>query len=105
MRSPARSRRGGSHDKYRRCPGWAGGGNRHARTERCDGGMLDVYTAAGTVKPGVRWRFLRCHRCGTVVFPSAIRYIDPTYLAYLLRRWGRRFMMWRRDRAWSNRRP
>lgn len=93
------------YDKFRRCPGWAGGGNRHARTVRCDGGMLDVSTPAGTVIRAVRWRFLRCHRCGTVVAPSVIRHIDPTNLPYTLRRWGRRFLMWRRDRAWAHRAP
>lgn len=73
------------YDKYHRCPGWAGGGTRFARTTRCAGGYVDCYG-----KTLWRWRFNRCAKCGVLVLPCNVRYLDPGYwLRWKLRYWLR----------------
>lgn len=71
------------YDKAHRCPGWAGGGVHLARVRRCAGGSLrDGYFYAGR---HWRWRFNYHRQCRTVVLPYATRYVDPTWLAYVVR--------------------
>lgn len=62
------------YDKVRRCPGWAGGGERYARVQTCDGGMLpwEIY-----YRRLWKWRTNRCPWCGLLVLPYMIRYVDP----------------------------
>lgn len=79
------------YDKMHRCPGWAGGGMRFARVERCDDGRL-VGGRDGSLFEGRFWRFRfnRCDTCGVVVLPYAIRWVDPSRVRdwpYLLRNW------------------
>lgn len=79
------------YDKFWRCPGWAGGGWRVARTDVCASGSF-----AGTIDWDLpMWRvalqFHRCATCGTVAIPYATRWVDPTYLRWrIVRRWERR---------------
>lgn len=65
------------YDKWWRCPGWAGGGMRYAKVDRCDGGSL-VTREAWPVRR--KWRFHRCSTCKVIVLPSVIRWVDPTWL-------------------------
>lgn len=67
------------YDKIRRCPGWAGGGMRFAKVDRCDNGMLD---SALYGRRCWRWRLNRCPACGVLVLPYAIRWIDPSWWRY-----------------------
>ena len=74
------------YDKPHRCPGWAGGGLRYARTRHCDGGtILRAY------EPGRWWPWLphRCGTCGMFVLPSHVRWVDPVWLAYTAACWFR----------------
>lgn len=61
------------YDKFWRCPGWAGGGERYAKVQRCNGGSLPsgIFT-----KKFWRWRVSRCQKCGVTVLPYVIRYGD-----------------------------
>jgi hypothetical protein len=61
------------YDKMHRCPGWAGGGMRYAKVERCDDGRL-----AGDIYRGFwwAWRVNRCDTCDVYVLPYVVRYLD-----------------------------
>lgn len=60
------------YDKPHRCPGWAGGGMRRARTDRCEGGSLrGLYE-----RRAWRWRTTRCPTCDVLVLPYAVRFLD-----------------------------
>lgn len=81
------------YDKFHRCPGWNGGGNRYAEVCRCDGGHLGF----AYDRRAWKWRLTRCLTCGVVVLPYMIRYVDPTNIHHEIR-WA-----WRRlrdDLAW-----
>lgn len=70
------------YDKMHRCPGWAGGGVRYARVDRCDSGRLPW-----TAYEGRLWRFRlnRCTTCRVLVLPYVVRYLDPGWYSSLLR--------------------
>lgn len=87
------------YDKHHRCPGWAGGGMRHARRERCDGGSLARVIDYDS--PWWKWRAHTCPVCGVLVLPVVIRYADPTWYAWTV---PFRFRNWRWNRA-ARRRP
>lgn len=74
------------YDKYRRCPGWAGGGMRYAKTERCNNGIVNTYTPNGDRRILWRWRCHRCDTCGVLVLPCHVAKIDPTAWRSHLRR-------------------
>lgn len=85
------------YDKPHRCPGWAGGGWKSAKRDRCDGGYVDTRgreyegVFGGTYvdkHPGSnKWRFGRCRGtnqkgtegCGVVTIPWALRKLDPRW--------------------------
>lgn len=81
------------YDKFQRCPGWAGGGMKHAKKYRCENGSMApfggvYYKADGTLR-GKRWRlwrFNKCPKCGVIVLPYMIRWIDPGYLLWKIPR-------------------
>lgn len=77
----------GCYDKFRRCPGWAGGGMRYARVRRCDNGFLKTYDDNGMLP--LWWlRFYRCRKCGVLVLPHFTKNLDPSWLRYrAARRW------------------
>lgn len=70
------------YDKYHRCPGWAGGGMRYAETNKCPN---LGYVAVDYDERLWRWRLHRCNKCGVLVLPTNIRYIDPTYWTSMTR--------------------
>lgn len=67
------------YDKMHRCPGWAGGGMRYAKTKHCYGGHLqgDIYRRLCW-----RFRFNRCDTCDVLVLPYMVRYLDWRWLKY-----------------------
>lgn len=73
------------YDKYRRCPGWVGGGFRFAKVDRCNNGFLDI----DYDKPYWKWLVYRCSICRAVVLPYYIRWVDPSwyywYISFKLR--------------------
>lgn len=87
----------GCYDKFHRCPGWVGGGNKYPKGDRsrCDNGRI-LYFSMETSEP-IRlwkWRFIGCDTCNVVVWPYVTRYIDPTawwveirYSLLRLQRW------------------
>lgn len=80
------------YDKMHRCPGWAGGGNHYAKAVRCDGGYLNCYR-----DPRGRWwqwKTNRCPKCGLLVLPYMIRYVDPTNWRSEIQMAGWRIRQW-----------
>jgi hypothetical protein len=82
------------YDKFKRCPGWAGGGTRTARVRRCDNGFLyDHYD-----KKLWEWRFARCPKCNVLVLPSKVRWLDWRYVwGWKLREVPGDFREWWKD--------
>lgn len=80
------------YDKFHRCPGWAGGGMRHAKRSRCDGGSL---ARVIDFTRRWKWRLHTCPLCGVIVLPYMVRYVDPAWYTSGARH---RFSMWRLDR-------
>lgn len=83
------------YDKMHRCPGWAGGGTRSARVDRCADGRL-VGTRNGDLYAGRFWplRFNRCDTCDVLVLPSAVRWVDPGWWRWRVRWWLRDAADW-----------
>jgi hypothetical protein len=79
----------GCYDKFHRCPGWAGGGFRSAKVDRCSAGRIQIrYDAT------LWWlRTWRCNECDVVVLPHATRWLDPTWLGWWIR--------WKLRDAWD----
>lgn len=86
-------------DKYWRCPGWAGGGCRHAKVERCPGGSLTSVIDFDSRR--WKWKFHQCPECGVWVMPYMVRYLSPTYVfVWVLKsKWGD----WKYEREWRRR--
>lgn len=79
------------YDKYRRCPGWAGGGWKYPQNQLChtdynSSGYLDVDYEDRWWK----WKTHKCPNCGVVVLPYMVRYTSPRAVWYRLRS-----MLWR----------
>ena len=70
------------YDKYWRCPGWAGGGTRHAKRGRCDSGSLSRVI---TFDAWWRWRAHQCPTCGVIVLPYMVRWLDWRFWGWKLR--------------------
>lgn len=77
------------YDKPHRCPGWAGGGTRYAKVQRCagiTGSMVDMYE-----KRFWQFRFNKHNECGVTVLPYAVRWLDWRYV------WGWKILdFWKR---------
>jgi hypothetical protein len=77
------------YDKMHRCPGWAGGGMRYAKVDRCaDGRLHDPKREHIYEGRWWRWRFNRCDTCDVLVLPYVIRYVDPRWWGYVARSSG-----------------
>jgi hypothetical protein len=76
------------YDKMHRCPGWAGGGMRFARHDRCVNGRLRPRGRREHIYAGRLWRLRlnRCDTCDVLALPYAVRWMDPRWLTYVLRR-------------------
>jgi hypothetical protein len=68
------------YDKPHRCPGWAGGGFRYANTAVCDSGSIPYSDSKFD-----HWLVKRCATCGTVRLPIVTRWLDPSFVSYILR--------------------
>lgn len=93
------------YDKPHRCPGWAGGGWKYGKVDRCDNGS--IRTRGSTAMfwfedleegyPGVNvWHFGRCAKCDTTTWPFALRRLDPTYWLVLFECWIQN-LKWKRE--------
>lgn len=109
------------YDKPHRCPGWAGGGVRSAKVDRCkgDGGYVrtrprwkpvdddpEIFPEGGYEDdhPGSnQWRFGRCDGCGVRTWPYAVRWISPRYvLGWKISHWIRDWTLHRfEDGIWE----
>jgi len=80
------------YDKYHRCPGWAGGGLKYAKADRCPGhGYVRTYGET-RMRRLWKWRFHRCDKCGVIVLPYMTRWLDPAWIAdrrEMRKRYGR----------------
>lgn len=89
------------YDKYHRCPGWAGGGMKYAKVQGCDGGYITYpqYDVRGKydyrLKRTWKWRLNKCPKCGVIVLPSVIRWIDWGWLSWKI---PFEYRNWRRPR-------
>jgi hypothetical protein len=82
----------GCYDKYRRCPGWAGGGWKLAETRLChgdNGGYLNVDYNASWWK----WKIHRCDNCDVIVLPYMFRWTSPRSWWYEIK-YARSSWMW-----------
>ena len=84
------------YSKMHRCPGWAGGGMRYAKRDRCAGTGYVGSPRRGSriIYEGKLWRLRvnRCTACGVWVLPWAVRYLDPGWWGY---RAARKIEDWR----------
>lgn len=91
------------YDKPHRCPGRAGGGWIGARVSRCKGGSL------GQISYRRRyWLGARCPECGLYVLPILTRWLDPTWIWWVIRHphwphWAWRIHPVRLRRRWRSR--
>ena len=85
------------YDKFRRCPGWAGGGARYAKVRRCDNGYIRYYDDNGTQRLWM-WRLHRCPKCGVIVLPYLVRWGDWRWWRWRL---SARLADWRYERDWK----
>lgn len=70
------------YDKYHRCPGWAGGGTKWARVQKCYTGYIDVDYSRRAWK----WRTHRCASCGVIVLPYVVRWLDLGWWRWMVLR-------------------
>jgi len=75
----------GCYDKFHRCPGWAGGGPKYAKTHRCNNGkvQVDYEDKLWTLK------FHRCNFCNVLVLPYFTRWLSLWFWAYEISFWWR----------------
>lgn len=82
------------YDKYHRCPGWAGGGLRYAKADRCENGSLTpIYD-----KRLWKWRVNRCPKCHVVVLPYMVRWLDWRWWRLEVRHWAGNLTYWHQER-------
>lgn len=60
------------YDKYRRCPGWVGGGMKFANRHYCIDGRVQIDWEAKFHE----WRCWRCDECNVLVLPYAVHYFS-----------------------------
>jgi hypothetical protein len=72
----------GCYDKFHRCPGWAGGGLKYAKEDRCLHGGLMLSKSQGDPKYKRLWkfRFMRCDTCDVIVLPYYSKYLSVFWL-------------------------
>lgn len=93
------------YDKPWRCPGWAGGGMRYAKRDRCEGGRMLGWNHGEQRWPHL-W-FHRCNTCDVVTLPFALRWvISVDWWGVVTRRAAWRLESWWLDvrERWGNRR-
>lgn len=75
------------YDKYHRCPGWAGGGMRHAKVQACDGGYITYPQEGDKLARTWKWRFNRCPKCRVLVLPYMVRWLDWRWYQWKVSSW------------------
>ena len=91
------------YDKAHRCPGWAGGGTKSAKADRCDNGSIRVRKLDESGYPGYpgrfKRRFGRCNKCDVVTWPVITRWLDWGWWRWIVDRWKFRAEEWLYDRG------
>lgn len=73
------------YDKPHRCPGWAGGGMKYAKVDRCpNSGRINV----DYDDRWYRWKFHHCTDCTVTCWPILVQELDYTWWAWRFRRLG-----------------
>lgn len=85
------------YDKYWRCPGWAGGGMKYAKVDRCPTGA-SLGPVINWNSRWWRWRWHQCLDCKVWVMPYNWTRIAPTNIKWKLRWWIKDLII-----AWKNR--
>jgi hypothetical protein len=70
------------YDKMHRCPGWAGGGWKCPKVDRCDNGRINI----DYDKRFWTWRFWSCDNCNVLILPYVTRWLDPTWVWWKITR-------------------
>ena len=70
-----------NYDKAWRCPDWSGPALKGGKGD-CPGGS----TASMWGSDYDLWKVFVCRSCGTIILPSHIRKLDPTWWKYKLER-------------------
>lgn len=81
------------YDKPWRCPGWAGGGERYAKVDRCEDGRMLGWDGEHAHP---QWRFHRCDTCDVVTWPYVTRWLDWRHWRWYIQGWLREWRFWRR---------
>jgi hypothetical protein len=93
------------YDKRHRCPGSVGGGMKSAKVELCHGGYVNHPSTLDPNRRASNWEFGRCKKCGVLVLPSNIQYVDPSNWPWLVRSMIRdikwKYHLWQDERRWS----
>lgn len=71
------------YDKPHRCPGWAGGGWRYPKVDRCENGRLRIANEEHA-DPWMSFRWHRCSSCDVIAIPEVVRWLDPTWWTWWL---------------------
>lgn len=77
------------YNKHARCPGSAGGGTRSAKVDRCPAGG-SLARVINYESRWWRWRCHRCPKCGVIVLPVMVRWLDWRFWGWKvddLKRW------------------
>lgn len=82
----------GCYDKYRRCPGWAGGGWKYAKHKLCHGDR-GGYLKVDYEDRWWKWKIHRCDNCDVVVLPYMFRWTSPRAWWYEIK-YARNSWMW-----------
>jgi len=82
------------YDKPHRCPGWAGGGWKFAKTQTCASGQIVLWKIGDSTRNWFSpydWRIGHCSTCGIYTIPFALRRLDPRwwwgYHAWRIKYW------------------
>lgn len=88
------------YDKYRRCPGWAGGGWKGAKRSLCHGeDGIGGYLNVDYENRWWRWKTHRCVKCGVIVLPYVTHWLSWRTWWYKIKYFGNSWA-WFRLRSW-----
>lgn len=76
------------YDKPWRCPRWAGGGWTSAKNRSQCNGSINVRYEDGYWMHN--WTFHRCNSCDVICWPIVTQWLDPTWWAWKVQRFGRK---------------
>lgn len=80
-----------NYDKPHRCPTWSGPAWKRGKGD-CASESFASYMYQ---QPHWQWRTQHCRECGVITIPYVTRYVDPSWIAWRIKR---RFTDWKYDR-------